>query len=169
MAKKEISLLQEQIEKLNDKNFDLEAWKNYTIVILSRIFGEESQKVKQIRNIEYEHSSWSLRDTSGTPASEVCKKLGKEILEASIAELENFGVPQTDAQSGEEIITIIREAMQDELKGSQFKELKAYLNSPGKTEIKKERIFEMLRDYGSETANQILSGILANSKIRKEI
>ena len=34
MSKKEIQLLDQQIEKLTAKEFDLEAWKKYTIIIL---------------------------------------------------------------------------------------------------------------------------------------
>ncbi len=169
MAEKEIKLLQQQIEKLSQKDFDLKAWKNYTTAIMGRIFGEDSQKIEQIRNIEYEHGSWSLRDTSGDSAIEACKKLGREILEASIAELENFGAPKTGSESSDEILMIISEALQDELKGSQFKELKKYLGSSAKTEEKQKKIFEKLRSYGSETSNTILSHILANPKVGKEM
>ena len=90
MSKKEIELLKEQIKKLDVKNFDLEAWKKYTIVLLARIFGDDSQKIKQIENIEYDYSSWALRYTSGISSYlNTCKKLGKEILDASISEIEN--------------------------------------------------------------------------------
>ena len=50
MPKKEISLLQSKIDKLKAKDFDLDAWKKYTIIILARIFGDNSQKVQQIEN-----------------------------------------------------------------------------------------------------------------------
>ena len=39
MVKKEIKILAAQIEKLNSKNFDFEAWKKYSLLTLSRIFG----------------------------------------------------------------------------------------------------------------------------------
>ena len=64
MAEKEISLLQGQIERLNDKKFDLEAWKNHTQIFLERIFGKDSSKLKMIRDLNYDYSSWSLRDTA---------------------------------------------------------------------------------------------------------
>lgn len=169
MATKEIDLLKKQIEKFDNKDFDLEAWKNYTIVLIGRIFGEDSQKIKQIRDIEYEHSSWSLRDTSGDSALDACKKLGREILEAAITELETFGVPGVSSQSSEEIIKIITEALQDELKGSQFKEIRPILNSSKSSQERKKEIFEKLKSYGSETANTIISAILANQKVGKKI
>ena len=53
---KEIKLLEEQIGKLESKNFDLEAWKQYTIVLLARIFGDNNQKIQQVEKIEYDYS-----------------------------------------------------------------------------------------------------------------
>lgn len=169
MAEKEINLLQKQIDKLEKKDFDLEAWKNYTSIILGRIFGEENQKVRQIRNIEYEHSSWSLRDTAGHSAIEACKMLGREILEASIAELENFGAPKTGSEGSEEVILIIVEALQDELKGHQYKEIKSILNSDEEIDEKRKKIGEKLQSYGTDTGNLILSHLLSNPKIGKQI
>ena len=88
---KEVELLQAQMDKLKAKDFDLDAWKQYTVVLLSRIFGEHNPKIRQIEKIEYDFSSWSLRDTSGKSAyMETCKKLGREVLQASIDELNAF-------------------------------------------------------------------------------
>ncbi|OYT12791.1 MAG: hypothetical protein B6I19_08515 [Bacteroidetes bacterium 4572_114] len=79
MKQKQIELLQQQIDKLDSKDFDLEAWKNYTIVLLARLFGEDNQKIKQIEKLDYEYNSWSLRDTSGfTSYLQTCKELGPE-------------------------------------------------------------------------------------------
>jgi len=41
MEEKKIKLLQNQITKLNDNDFDLDAWKSSTVIILRRnqIFG----------------------------------------------------------------------------------------------------------------------------------
>ncbi|MCF8229763.1 MAG: hypothetical protein K9G58_04690 [Bacteroidales bacterium] len=169
MAQKEIELLKKQIEKLDQKDFDLEAWKNYTNIILGRIFGENSQKIDQIRKIEYEHSSWSLRDTSGTSAIQACKDMGKEILNASIAELETFGVPKTGTESSEEIIMIIKEALQDELKGSQYKELLGIMHSREKPEEKQVLIADKIKSYDSDAANHVLGRILSNKKVEKEL
>ena len=171
MAKKEIELLKEQVKKLDVKNFDLEAWKKYTIVLLARIFGDDSQKIKQIENIEYDYSSWALRDTSGISSYlNTCKKLGKEILDASISEIENFGLPEKEKKAEiSEIIQIIIDALQDELKGSQFREIKEILKAKTKEEVKKKKVFDKFISYSAETANEILSNILVNSKISKEI
>jgi hypothetical protein len=168
MPEQEIRLLKAQIEKLNDKDFDLDAWKKYTIIILARIFGENSQKIKQIEGIEFEYNSWSLRDTTGTNAYlDSCKKLGREILQASIDELEALGLPQSEANA-DEFFQVITNALQDELKGSQVKEIAQILSSGESPEAKKERILEKLKEYGSESAQDILSNILTSLPIIKK-
>jgi len=166
MSKKEIELLKSRIEKLYDKDFDLEAWKNYTIVILARIFGPDNQKIKQIGKIQYDYGSWSLRDTSGHSSYlDTCKKLSREILEASISELENFGLPELSPKekSEDKSLKIILDALEDELKVSQYKELISIAGSDQKTEIKQKEIFKKLKEYGEDVSCQILSKILAGT------
>ncbi len=59
MAEKEIALLKEQIARLDEKKFDLEAWKNHTIIYLERIFGRDSSKIKMLKDLHYGgHQSW---------------------------------------------------------------------------------------------------------------
>ena len=169
MVKKEISILKKQIERLDIKTFDLEAWKKFTIVMLARIFGDTSEKIRQIESIEYDYSSWALRDTSGTSSYlDSCKKLGRKILEASIAELETFGLPD---QSGadDRFFRIIIEALQDELKGSQFRELKAVILSMDKEEERKEKVREILHDYDTGVPVDILTSILTNKVFKNEL
>ena len=101
---KEIKLLEQQLEKLNDKDFDLDAWKQYMVVLLSRIFGDNSTKINQIEKIEYDFSSWALRDTTGkSEYMETCRKLGREVLQASIDELKTFGLPESENQEKQSI------------------------------------------------------------------
>lgn len=175
LIKKEIDLLRQQINKLNAADFELEAWKTYTIILLERIFGSGSQKIKQIQNINYDYSSWSLRDTSGRGSNiDTCKKMGWEILTASIQELENFGLPNT-AQPMEQIapsnntleIGRLIGYFEDELKVSQLKELKAILQSGNNTEDKKSRLVGKLKEYGVNTAPDILSNIMLNEYVTK--
>lgn len=168
MAKKEIELLQKQIEKLNVKDFDLEAWKKYTIIILGRIFGDNSQKIRQIESIEYDYSSWSLRDTTGSSSYlETCKKLGREILEASIEELKTFGLPDTSTGT-DTYFEAITTSLQDELKGSQYRELRSIIIDLNDREEIREKILERLKSYGSEVSTEILASILSDSNIIKK-
>ncbi|MEJ2594689.1 MAG: hypothetical protein P8100_06080 [bacterium] len=131
MEGKEIKLLRQQIDKLNVKDFDLQGWKKYTIIILARIFGDNNEKIRQIEKLEYRFSSWSLRDASGNESyEEGTKKLAREILSAAISEIETFGPPVISEdyhadQTVEELVSILL----DELKGSQVKQLKTILLS----------------------------------------
>ena len=150
MVKKEINIISKQIEKLDVKDFDLEAWKKFTIVMLARIFGDTS-------------------DTSGTSSYlESCKKLGKKILEASIAELETFGLPDKSKED-DRFFRIIIDALQDELKGSQFRELKALILSMDKEEEMKEKVREILNDYDTGVPVDILTLILTNKVFKNEL
>lgn len=166
MSQKEIELLRSRIEKLDAKDFDLEAWKNYTIVILERIFGPGNQKIEQIKKIHYDYGSWSLRDTSGYSSYlDTCKKLSREILEASISELETFGAPdlKSPEQKQSESIKTILNALEEELKVSQFKEIRSIANSDKAKEHKQKEIEEKLKSFGNEVALKILSTILAGT------
>ena len=177
LINKEIGLLQQQIEKLNAADFELDAWKTYTIILLERIFGPHSQKIKKIENIHFDYSSWSLRDASGNSSNiDTCKKLGWEILTASIQELENFGTPGASDQqdtrlekanhiSTEELMGFF----EDELKVSQMKELKTILRSADMPEDKKSRLVGKLKEFGINTSPEILSNILLNEKIAKAL
>lgn len=177
LIKKEIDLLRQQISKLNAADFELEAWKTYTIILLERIFGSGSQKIIQIQNIKSDYSSWSLRDASGTSSNiDICKKLGLEILTASIQELENFGVPEKSDTSEKEVdrngsieIEKIIGYFEDELKVSQLKELKSILKSADNAEEKKSRLVGKLKEFGVNTAPEILSSILIDELIAKAL
>lgn len=164
---KEIKLLEEQINKLDLKNFDLEAWKQYTIVLLARIFGENNQKIQQIEKIEYDYSSWSLRDTSGSSAYlETCKKLGKEILQASIDELQAFGLPDLSLPAQDHVpVYIILNALEDDLKVSQFRKLKSIINLEKPDEEKKKEIKELLKDLQKDDALNIVLNILSSNDL----
>jgi hypothetical protein len=167
MKEQQIELLRKQIEKLEDKKFDLQAWKKHTVILLAGIFGEDNIKVKQIEKIEYEYNSWSLRDTSGYSSYlDSCKKLGREILQASISELEIAGAPSETKQTGNIEIQIILDALDDELKGSQYKAMMKLLKSEENYEEKARRLNDILKELDSETIMAIIKGILLHEKFR---
>lgn len=168
---KEIKLLEEQIVKLDAKHFDLEAWKQYTIVLLARIFGDNNQKVRQIEKIEYDYSSWSLRDTSGSSAYlETCKKLGKEILQASIDELKAFGLPDLNEPEENYIPgDVIVESLEDELKVSQFRELRKLVNSSKSREEKVKMAKDLLNNLDKEATLNVVLKILSHPKLKGKI
>ncbi len=165
MVKKEIKLLQQQIDKLFTKDFDFDAWKKYSLLQLTRIFGENDPKIAQLQNIEFEFNSWSLRDASGNESyEEGSKMLAKEVLQAAIDEIDMYGVPKKDGKS-DNITTDLLTIILDEFKGSQVKELKDILSSNDNHSEKQRRIKELLEELGEFVSIDILTSILSNANI----
>jgi len=165
MIEKQIELLRTQLGKLDHKKFDLNVWKKHTIILLEGIFGGESEKIKQIENIQYEYNSWSLRDTTGfSQYLESCKKLGREVLEASIEELEIMGLPpKTSDSPGTINIKIILDALDDELKGSQYKAMMKLLKTPIGDDEKSRQLNDIIKELDSETIMAIFKGIMLHN------
>jgi hypothetical protein len=178
MDDKQIGLLKGQIDKLSDPIFQIEAWKQSTSILLSRIFGANSQALKSIDKIEYR--SWGVYGGSGPSFSsnnlESCKKQGRDILEACISELETFGTPEkensdkgginiTVNQSQTVNVSLLVSALENELTGSQLKELKQIMNSKETPENKKEKLTDKLKSFGKDVATNVLASILTNPNI----
>ena len=167
---KEIELLQAQIDKLGTKDFDLNAWKQYTVVLLSRIFGENNPKIKQIEKIEYDFSSWSLRDTTGKTAyMDTCKKLGREILQASIDELNAFGVPEITETVKTVPVDVIVRALEEELKISQLRKVRTLVTSDLDREIKKKELFEMIKSFDAGFSDHFVLDLLTDPDLTQAL
>lgn len=167
---KETGLLQAQIDKLDKKEFDLDAWKQYTVVLLARIFGEHDPKIKQIEKIEYDFSSWSLRDTSGKSAyMETCKKLGREVLQASIDELKAFGLPDKKEKDNSIPFEVLESALEEELKISQFRKLKALIIEEEDQEEKKKKLKDLIQSFEKDFSENVVLSILSNPGVKKII
>lgn len=169
MKEQTIQLLQQQIEKLQAKEFELKAWKKQTSLILMRIFGQDDPKVKQIEKLEYEFNSWSLRDASGNESYEGgVRQTGKAILEAAIMELETFGLP--NQQHSDENVTvgkIMASLLQDELKGSQVKQIRLIAQSNESLEEKSRQLAELLESLDKEQMKNMLTALLLNEHFSK--
>ncbi|MBN3036629.1 MAG: hypothetical protein JW861_13665 [Bacteroidales bacterium] len=167
---KEAEILQEQIRKLDRKDFDLEAWKEYTIVILGRIFGENNQKIRQIEKLQYDYSSWALRDTTGnTSYLDSCKKLGREILNAAIDELNILGPPRKGDEFASAVpAEVITTGLEEELKVSQYREIAAIINKGGDPDEIRNRLKEKL-DLINPDTKAILLSILAHPALKGRI
>jgi hypothetical protein len=163
-----ITVLQEQISRLAAKDFDLNAWKNFSVLLLERIFGKDTRKIEAIQKIRYDQGSWVLRDQTGyTNSMEACKKLGKEILEEAIIELKAFGPPESSGNLVD--IGIIITALEDELTGSQVREIRKILGEEKSAEEKKKLIMTKLKSYGQDTAFAIVAGILTREEVQKKL
>jgi len=156
MAEKQIAILREQLAKLDEKKFDLDAWKTHTLIFLERIFGKDNSKLKLILDLHYDYSSWSLRDTAAagkTKDKDPVKMRASEILEATILELETLGLPE-----GEEEPQKLWELLQDELTGKQVKEIDALIKSDEKERAKK--IGEILENLDKENLSLLIAKLL---------
>ncbi|HCY41509.1 MAG TPA: hypothetical protein DHV48_09165 [Prolixibacteraceae bacterium] len=154
MVEKEIALINKQLESLTAKNFDLEAWKSHTVIFLERIFGKESSKVRMIKELNYNYSSWSLRDAAGTgkDADPVILK-AHEILEATKLELEHLGVPKQEEENSK-----IWSLLEEEMTGKQIKEIKLVLQSDEPEKM--EKIANMIYNLEKENMAVVLAKLL---------
>jgi hypothetical protein len=176
MSKKEIGLLKVQLDKLEEPKFNLDSWKSSTNIILSRIFGDNYQGIKSIDKIKLTGGGFYIGGSgSSWDNMESCKKQGREILIACISELETFGLPdKKDPSNGINIsltqnqtvnIHLLVSALEEELTGTQLKEVKEIMKSKETTDIKKSRIFDKLKGFGGDVASNILANILTNPNI----
>jgi len=134
MKSQYIKLFKKQIAKLEDADFDLEAWKTGTITVLHRTFGERDTRVKQIDQLKIDYSSWALRDSnSNYKPVETAKRKGREILNTVIGEIEVFGVPKDNTSRVSKFA--------EELQTMNKKERQKYFRK-----MKKEKLVELLTE-----------------------
>jgi len=147
MPLKEVDLLHDLITRLDHKPFDLQSWKTNAMMALGRIFGETSRKVELIRNIQPDFSSWSLRDATGRMTQmDVCRKMGKEVLEACISELEMFGLPEKSDPSDNPALV----ALEEFITVKQSRELADLIASDLPAEEKSVKMTEILNGLEQE-------------------
>lgn len=158
MAEKEIALLQEQIEKLHDKKFDLDAWKNSTLIYLERIFGKENSKSKMIAELAYDYSSWNLRDTAATGKTSEKDPVimqAEEIIATTIAELKTFGLPKPEYEKDK-----LLELLKDELTGKNIREIESLLH--GNEPDRGSKITEIIGEVEKDKLATIITKILTD-------
>lgn len=161
---KYISLLKEQLNKLDSPGFDLSAWKRSTILILSTIFGENNIRTKSIETIDYEYNSWSLRDETGSkdPVKVICR----ETLEAIINEIELSDNIELTSTTKPVDLSFIWEAFENELTGAKLKELRRILSTKNNADIKNTEVDIILQELPDETKRNILKQILLSKELK---
>lgn len=138
MINKYMQLIQRQIEKLDQEDFDLEAWKSGTTTILHRVLGEATPHINQIDSLKIDYSSWALRDSNSKyNPIETCKKKGKAILEAALDEIEILGVNQKEKESTYSKLTA--ELKEDEIQSLQTEDRGKVLGG-----MKKEKLVKIV-------------------------
>lgn len=165
MKTKAIEILNQQIEKLEHPDFDLEAWKQQTVVLLGRIFGERSYKTEQIKNLHYDYSSWALRDTRGTSSPvEAAKQAAKDLLGAAVIELENFGIPGEEESSP--VLDAIRESLEEHLKISTYRKIANLLEADIPVEKVKDELGDLLRNADPDLPEDFFITLFSHPKMK---
>jgi hypothetical protein len=144
MNEKFLKLIDKRIDRLEDKDFDLEAWKESTITSMTRFLGEGDPAIKQIENLKIDYSSWALRDATSTyNPLETCKKKGKEVLLAVKDELE----------AEEEVaITAVDDILKQHLSESTYKTLSKIDSA--------DEIYELLKKQKKDLLAKIIKDII---------
>jgi len=169
MKTQEVEILKKQIKKLDDPDFDLQAWKTGAIILLERLFGPGNQKISQMEKIKYDQSSWALREAKGSKnMMDTCKKQGREILDIAIEELAHFGLPEEieEAQAAPFKLTIVQ-ALENELKISEYRQIVRIIESDKKFEEKKKELIDALNNCGHDVAENVLASILLHEETKK--
>ncbi|GAB4321871.1 MAG: hypothetical protein Kow00127_14390 [Bacteroidales bacterium] len=151
---KEQELLNDLINNLNEKDFDLEVWKERAIMLMNRIFGPQDSRIKRIQDLHADYSSWSLRDTSGRGALEACKKKAHQIIKAAVEELELFGLPEQNTPDEDQKL----ELLEDLLTVKEYKTLRSLLTD--KSGNQDEKLMKFLAGLGQEKITTALVRLL---------
>ena len=140
--------IKERSDKLDQKPFDWVAWKRGTLLVLENIFGIESAYYKQLAETDYEFSSWSLRDASGSsdPVKSSC--------------LDLLDICRTDLMSHKEGSISTKEKMAklliQYLTDSQISKIMEVLQSELPPYQKNEQIGEILKSFSPELTSKVL-------------
>lgn len=144
MENKKIAALTELLTSIESGKFDLEAWKLKASIVLKKIFGESDEKARLIEQLQYNFSSWSLRDHSGGKQHDPVKTKASEIIEAGILELQ--------LQENEDPII---KALNENLSGKKYAKLLELIGNKDNKGIK-----NLVTNLDNDTKEQLLTQIL---------
>ncbi len=165
---KELQLLHSRLQKIEERNFDLNNWKKGTIAVLDSILGQDNLKRKLIEDIDFQNNSWSLRDTTGDVDS--VKKTCADVLETIILELETLGMAEKIVPDSKPEVSkgaeIIKEALSQELSQSQLDDVLKVLHDEN---VSADMLVDKFKRLGYEVAPRILAKLLLNSEVKKSL
>ncbi len=170
MTDKQIELLRKQLDSLQAKDFNLDAWKTSTKLVLERIFGPGNPKAREIEKIHYDLSSWSLRDSLGAASTlEGCKRTARAILDACILELETLGDAGQAALQKTIDANILAGMLENHLTVARLRKLREIAQAEKGQADKVRDIREFLEGLGEEEALDMLSEFLAEPGVSSQI
>ncbi len=161
-----LDLLQLQLQKIDDRDFDLTAWKKSTILLTTSCFGTNSPQVAALDKIDYAYSSWALRDESGTsdPVKTDCKTTLNTIIDELKIKLESSA---DESKAGEvNNLSFMWLPFEDELTGAALKKLKALLSKANPSD---DDVQMFLKDLPNQTLVNIVQHMLLSKDFKQWI
>jgi hypothetical protein len=163
---KYLQLLREQLDRLDRDDFNLSSWKESTQILLDRIFGSSNTFSSRIEAISTDHSSWSLRDTSGRMSiKELSRAQGKDILSIAIRELELSNEDPNASKKRSRGDSLVLGALENGLKVSQYREIAEIYHSDRIDEDKLKLLEDAFLNFGTHTPAAILADLVMKNGI----
>lgn len=156
---------------------DFNTWRRKTIATLHRVVPDNKTIFKDMAGTKIYSGAFVERGI----------KIAIELLSSLIENIKQFGLEQpaklaTESGNGINInlhqtqathisinIEFVIDAIKDELKGTQVKELKEILASDAEPETKKKSFVEKIKSFGSDVASNILANIVTNPSVYEKM
>lgn len=161
-----LKLLQNQLALVDERDFNLASWKKSTILLVSTCFGANSEQVSAIEKIDYNYSSWALRDESGAsnPILNECKATLSTIISQYQITIETLDKNDSSNQIND--LDFLWTPFQDELTGASVKRLKSILNQAS---VSSEEVEIFLKDLPNQTLVNIIQSALTSKEFKQWI
>lgn len=156
----------------------LSGWRNKAVNVVRRVYGNDSSQEKQILKLEYRppfksgnpDNIPSLKQQAFALFEGLCKEIERFDVPMKNDSKENqnfhFNIVQSQSQQTKINLSFLIESIQEELKGSQLKELQTIIDDKMiEPQKKKVKIFETLKKFGSDVASNIVANILTNPSL----
>lgn len=184
---KAIQAIDNKLEALSQLNETREfnVWQKETVLTLINIYSESDKRIKSFEEIRsYQNFGFTGIDRfpeAKLEAEAILKSLIKDITDFGIVKSDpksksggiNVNVNQHNSQNQSTSVSIqldfLIEALKDELKGAQVKELKAIIESDETPEVKRKSFVDKIKSFGLDVTSNILANILTNPQVYERI
>lgn len=168
----------EKSKKINNAE-DFEIWRNTTIGTLHRVVPHNKTIFTHLKSIPARTLTGILISTSPQSATNLLSSLIDDIKRFGLEKPPkprpkknsaiNFNLNQSQNTNVSINIEFVIDAIKDELKGAQVKELKEILASDAEPEAKKKSFVEKVKSFGSDVASNILANIVTNPSVYEKM
>jgi len=166
-----IEYLTKQSEKIDQKDFDLNIWKEFTSSFLEHVIGRENYYSKQIKNFDYEIKvsvdelyPKKIPDLNKTKIK--LKALTQDLMDQLIV-MDDREL-MSSQNKGEETLSIVVESLRNSFTGNQLKTVKDIADLKDKDQ-KQQTMVEQIKQYDVDTVQNVLAEILTSKEIWREL